>query len=126
MRAVPVVAVNPSWQLGGTFLRGAIGLRVGPLAQAGLNEALGLTVCLGRIGLGADVLEAEALAGPLKSEGFVARAVVGYDALDRRAQARIVGDRSLQEGDGDADMYVFPARSLATRTQIDVPARAGL
>ena len=102
-----------------------------------MNEALGLAIGLGRIGLGADVLEAEALAGLLESEGFIARAVVGHDALDRHAQARIVGEGSLEEGNGaspflvlhdlakgdpgsivDTDMDVFPAWPLAARTLV--------
>ena len=36
---------------------------ISPFAQAGLDEALGLAVGLGRIGPGADVLEAKTLAG---------------------------------------------------------------
>src|SRR3954469_5998683 len=38
-------------------------LSVGPFAQGGLDEALGLAVCLGRIRLGSDLLEAEIAAG---------------------------------------------------------------
>src|SRR5215831_5271000 len=128
MRAVPVVAVKPSWQFGGSFFGSVVGLRISPLAKAGLNESLGLAVGLWRIGPGADVLEAEAPTGVLEGEGFVARAVVGHDALDRHAQGRIIGNGSLEEGDGaspflilhdlaegdpvsivDADIHVFPA-----------------
>ena len=63
-------------------------------------EALGLAVGLGRIGLGADVLEAETLAGRAEGEGLVAGAVVGHDALDLDAEALVVGDSGLEEGDG--------------------------
>src|SRR5215469_17635066 len=127
MRAMPVVAVQPSWQLGRAFVRGVVGARISPLSQAGLNETLGLAIGLGRIGLGADVLEAEALAGLLEGKGFVARAVVGHDALDRHAQARIVSNGRFKESDSgslllilhdlaegdtgrvvDADMHIFP------------------
>ena len=102
-----------------------------------MNEALGLAIGLGRIGLGADVLEAEALAGFLEGKGFVARAVVGHDALDRHAQARIVSNGRFEESDGgplllilhdlaegdagrvvDADMHILPARPLTTGAQV--------
>ena len=53
-----------------------------PFAQAGLNEALSLAVGLRRIGLGADMLEAETLAGCAENNGFVARTVVGHHPLD--------------------------------------------
>ena len=105
-----------------------------------MNEAFSLAVGLGRIGLGADVLETEALAGLLESEGFVARTIVGHDTRDRDPQARIVGDGSLEEGDRaslflvlhdlaegdprrivDADVYVFPTWPLTARTQIARP-----
>src|ERR1043166_8319810 len=67
-----------------------------------------------------------------EGKGFVARAVVGHDALDGYAQARIVGNGGLEEGDGgslllilhdlaegdagciiDADMHIPFAWSLA-------------
>ena len=51
-----------------------IGTGIGPFAKRGLDEALGFAVGLWRIGLGANVLEAETLAGLLEGEGFVARA----------------------------------------------------
>ena len=102
-----------------------------------MDEAFGLAVGLGRIGLGADVLEAKAHAGFAEGKGFVAGAVVRHDTLDRYPEARIVGDSRLKEGDGtslflvlhdltegdprsvvDADMHVLPARPLATGAQI--------
>src|SRR5262249_7686010 len=105
--------------------------------ETGWNEGVGLAIGLGGVWLGADVLEAETFAGLLEGEGFVARAVVGHDTLDRHAQARIVDDCSLQEGDRaspflvlhdltegdpgsvvDADMHILPARPLATCAQV--------
>jgi hypothetical protein len=44
MGAMPVVAVKPDGQFGGAVLRGAVRPGVGPFAQAGLDEALGLAV----------------------------------------------------------------------------------
>jgi hypothetical protein len=53
-----------------------------------------------RIGLGADVLETEPPAGFGESSGSIAGTIIGHDALDRQAQARIVGDRRLEERNG--------------------------
>ena len=112
-------------------------MSIGPFAQTGLDEPFSLAIGLGGVGFGADVLEAKALAGFAEGKGFVAGAVVGHDTLDRYPEARIVGDGSLEEGDSaslflilhdltecdpgrvvDADMYVFPARPLATGAQV--------
>src|ERR1700684_4221745 len=41
---MPVVAVKPGGDLLGGMIGGWVGLGVGPFAQAGLNEALGLSV----------------------------------------------------------------------------------
>ncbi|MGY4285426.1 hypothetical protein ACVWXO_004646 [Bradyrhizobium sp. LM2.7] len=65
-----------------------------------MDEALGLAVGLGRVRLGPDVFETELLTGFGKSPGSIAGAVVGHDALDCQAQARIVGDRRLEERHG--------------------------
>src|SRR4051812_15155302 len=98
MRAVPVVAVEPSRQFGGALFGALVGAGISPFTQACLDKALGLAVGLGGVRSGADVLEAEPLAGFGKSSGSIARAVVRHDALDSHAQARIVGDRRLEEG----------------------------
>lgn len=100
MRPVPVVAVKPSRQFGGSLFLGVVGAGLGPLAQARLNEALGLAVGLRRVRLGADVLEAKPVAGLAEGKGLVARPVVGHHPLDLDAQACMVSDRSLEEGHG--------------------------
>ena len=41
---MPVVAVQPDGQFGGSVIGGWIGLGIGPLAKAGLDEALDLTI----------------------------------------------------------------------------------
>jgi hypothetical protein len=51
-----------------------------------LDEALGLAIGFGRIGLGSDVLETEPLAGSAEGARFVARSVVGHDALNADAE----------------------------------------
>jgi len=79
-----------------------IGFGIGPFTQRGLDEALGLAIGLGCIGPGADVLEAEPVAGASKGAGFVARTIVGHDPLDPDAEAGVVGERGFEEGDGAA------------------------
>ncbi len=51
-----------------------------------MDEALGLAIGFGRIGLGSDVLETEPLAGSAEGARFVARSVVGHDALNADAE----------------------------------------
>src|ERR671939_1887801 len=100
MGAVPIVLVQPEGQLGGSSGGVGIGLGVGPFAQGGLDKALGLAVCLGRRGLGPHVLEAEIAAGGAKRLRAIAGAIVGHHTGNRDAEARVVGDRGLEEGDG--------------------------
>src|SRR3954466_4765028 len=95
---MPVVSVQPDRQRSGAVIRGWVGLSVGPFAQGGLDEALGLAVCLGRIGLGPDVLETEIAAGAAEGLGAKAGAIVGHHTGNRDAEVRVVGDRRL-EGD---------------------------
>src|SRR6266849_2332651 len=54
---MPVVSMQPEGQLVGASLRVGVSLGVGPFSEGSLDEALGLTVGLWRIGFGADVLE---------------------------------------------------------------------
>src|SRR5258706_15730172 len=76
------------------------GRDVGPFSERGLDEAFGLSVGLGRIGLDPDVLDAKLLAGA--GEGFrkIAAAIVGHDTLDGDAEAPEGSDRGEEEGDG--------------------------
>src|SRR5262249_17236659 len=57
-------------------------------------------VCLGSIGLGANVPQREASASASEGERFVAGTVVGHHALDLDAEARVVGDRGREESNG--------------------------
>src|SRR5258708_18138243 len=100
MRSVPIVAMEPSRQVFGSVIGVGVCGGVGPLAQRGLDEALGFSVGLGRIGFGPDVLQAEAFAGAGEGEGFVAGAVVGHDAHDLDAEACVIGEGGLEEGRG--------------------------
>jgi hypothetical protein len=64
-----------------------------------LDEALGLTVCFGRVRLGSDVSNAKLSAGLTEGSREIARAVVGHASLDLHAEACVVS-RRLEEGDG--------------------------
>src|SRR3954469_10041489 len=96
---MPVVSGQPDRQRSGAVVRGWVSLSVGPFAQGGLDEALGLAVRLGRIRLGPDVLETEIAAGAAEGPGAKAGAIVGHHTGNRDAKARVVGDRGLEEGD---------------------------
>lgn len=130
MRTVPIVPMQPYGQFGGSVVRGRIGDGVGPFPESSLDEALGLAVGLGRIGLGPDMLEAEVSAG--LGEGFrpVAGAVVGHDAGDGDAEACIIGDRRLEEGDGaflllvGQDLAEGDARGVVNADMDELPAGA--
>src|SRR5882724_4330022 len=118
-----------------------IGLRIGPCAQAGLDEARGFAVGLGRIGLGPDVFEAESLAEPAEGNRSVAGAVVGHHSLDLDAEAFIVRQSGFEEGGGtalplvghdlgegdarvvvDSNMDELPAEPFAPRSPIALPS----
>src|SRR3974390_2604566 len=99
-------------------------MRMGPLAQ---NQAVGLAGVLGRIGLGADIIEAEAPCTRSGRRKIVARAIVRaglggriWPPWRKRQQLSILHD--LPEGDAgrvvDADMHALPARSLSTGAQM--------
>ena len=63
MWPVPIVHVGPAGQVGGPLIGCLIGSGIGPFAQGGLDEALGLAVGSGRIRLCSDVLQTERFAG---------------------------------------------------------------
>jgi hypothetical protein len=52
----------PDWEVSGALLQGAVGVGIGPFAQSSLDGVLGLAVCSGRVGLGADVAPVQDLA----------------------------------------------------------------
>src|ERR1022692_2163282 len=97
---MPVVPVDPDWELPGAVVRGRIGLRVGPFSEGGLNEALVLAVGFRRVRFGADVFEAKLPASVAEGEGPVATAVVGHDAGHGDAKAGVVGDDGFEKLDG--------------------------
>lgn len=79
MRPVPVVVVQPSWQMPSSLLGAVTAACIGPLTQARLDEALSLAVRSRCVGLDADVLQSE------PSMRAVAGAIVCHDAFEADA-----------------------------------------
>ena len=97
---MPVVTVEPSGELigamSGSMKRGGIS----PPAQGRLDEALGLAIGPGGVGTGANVLDAQLTTGPTKGQSVEAGTVVGHDPLQTHAEALVVGNGLLKEGNG--------------------------
>ena len=72
-----------------------------------MDEAFGLSDCLGHIGFCADVFDSKLFAGVAPSEGFVARSVVGHEALDLYAERRIVSDSGFEAGYGAGGFLIW-------------------
>ena len=77
----------PDRQVSGAVVRGLVNARIGPFAQGGLDEALSLSVGFGRVGFGADVLEAQCGTGCFEGMGFVAWTIVRCPAVVLRSNA---------------------------------------
>src|SRR5438067_5941392 len=106
VRPMPFVLVQPDRKFVGATVGCGIGLGVSPFPERGLDEALGLAVGFRRVGLGADVLEAEVAASVAEGEGLIAAAVVGHDADDGDAEAFVISHGRLEEGSGAVDLLV--------------------
>jgi len=102
----PVIDRQVARQPPVAFLRVLEGHRVGPLPAEGLDKALGLAVGAGRVGPGADVLEAKGAAGFGKCFGDVGRAVVAHHLTALHALAVEPGHSPAQEADGRALLLV--------------------
>ena len=117
---------------------------IGPLAQAGLDEAFGFAVGAGREGARVAVAEAGLHTVGIEGAGPVAAAVVGQHAADLDAEMLVVGEGGgekrrgtggrlvgvdLREGHAGmvihADMDVFPAGAWTGATAVVGDAVAG-
>lgn len=103
---MPIVHMGPFWQVGLALLGRPTGAGIGPFSEGGLDEPFGLAVGFGRVGLGADVLDAQVPASVTEGVGFVTTAVVGHDAGDGDAEAFIVSHGGLEEGNGTLGLLV--------------------
>jgi hypothetical protein len=96
----------PAGKMLGAVNGGGEGGSVSPLAQRGLDEALGLAVGPGSIGSGAQMLEAQFAASAGEGVATKTRTVVGHDAFEFHAEALIMGHGLLEEGDGGGPLLV--------------------
>ena len=103
---MPVILMQPDRELVGATVGCGVGLGVSPFPERGLDEALGLAVGFRRVGLGADVLDAQLLASIAKGESLVAAAVVGHDAGDGDAEAVIISHSRLEKGNGAIGLLI--------------------
>jgi hypothetical protein len=105
--------VEPQRQCGTAFLRTGIGLGVGPLAQAGLDEPFRLAVGARRVGSGALVSGAGRC--HRRPEGFAAvgGAVIGHDPLD--ADALTAEPRQCATEKPDRALLFLVRQDLAVR-----------
>ena len=127
------------------FLGVEVMANVGPLAQGGLDEALGLAVGARSVRTSEAVLDAELEAGGTKAAGAITGAVVGEQAADGDAVLGVEGDGGAQKGDGgwgllvgqhagegeagvivDGDVQSLPAGELRAATPTTVAANGDL
>src|SRR4029453_5326063 len=101
-----VVVPEPAVKGCGALGTGAVDSAVGPAAEQGADEALGLAVGLGSVGPGAQVTDAERAAGDRVDGRAVGGAVVGGQPLDLDAVALKERDRPAQEADGGGRLLV--------------------
>jgi hypothetical protein len=128
---MPVVLMEPAWQLESAGLRVAVRTAVGPFPESGLDEAFGLAVGAWSVGTSEALANAEVLAELAKMAGAIAGTVIGEHAGDGDAESRIVVHGSLQKGGSrggflvgqylregnagvvvDRDMHVLPAGAM--------------
>ena len=81
VRAMEVVVVKEEEEACGALVGMGVGVSVGPFAEGGLDEALGLAVGLWSVGPCEAVLEAEGGDGGAHGVSAVAGAIVGVEAL---------------------------------------------
>src|ERR1035437_5891303 len=99
MGAVEVVVMQPVFELFFSFSRVLIASRVGPLAQGGLDETLGLAVGARRVGARKSLFEMEFVHELVIEPVAIAGAVIAVDAANGDAEAAEVGAGHEEETD---------------------------
>src|SRR4029453_13258172 len=97
MRAVPVIAMQPFWQIGGSFARMAISSSIGPFAQCGLNEPLGFAIGAWRVKPGEDMPQAPTATDRCKRQRAKHPGVVRHDATYPYAEVRVIARGVIEE-----------------------------
>src|SRR5258706_5213450 len=106
MWPMPIVSVQPLGQMSGSIVRCQVGPSVGPFAQRGLDEALGLAIGFWRVGFGAQVLDFEQAQCLGVTTGSEADAVVGHDALNLNAMGPEEAQRVKEKAQAGATFLV--------------------
>src|SRR2546423_1638249 len=101
-----VVVPEPAVKGCGALCAGGVDRAVGPAAEHGADEALGLAVGLWATRSGAQVADAERAAGDRVQGGDIGRAVVSHDALDDDAVALEELQRSPEKADRGRGLLV--------------------
>src|SRR5580700_3600542 len=143
MWAVEVVVVEPRVELLVAFQRGLIGPGVRPFSDGGLDEAFCLSIGAGSVGSGEAVFDTSRLDDLPEAPVAIAGAIVGEDALDGEAEARVEGSCHEEEeksgavlligqdgGEADpavvVDVQVLVACASGLARSVSVDAVAGL
>jgi hypothetical protein len=87
MAALPIVVVQPGRQRLSAVARAGVGAAIRPLAQEGLDEALGLAICPRGVGARAEMAHPDTATETGEAGGDIAGAIVGQDAPDADAVA---------------------------------------
>jgi hypothetical protein len=98
---------EPAGECAASFVAVAVDRAVGPASEEGADEAVRFAVGARPVGLGAEVLDPERLAGERVDRGAVGGAVACHQLLDSHAEAGEVRERAAQEADrGDRLLVV--------------------
>jgi len=144
MGAVEVVVVQPEVKVKLAFEGVGVSASVGPFAQRGLDEALGLAIGARSVRPGEAMLDMLLGESFLKAGLAIAGAVIGEHAADGDGEAGVIGPGHEEEqnrgavglvrhqgGEADAgvivdgDVQVFPAGPARFLSSASVPAMAG-
>src|SRR5271154_5565464 len=130
MGTVPVIAMQPDWQLVTSLVGVFVGDGVSPFAQRCLDEAFSFSIGFRGVGSCEDVAQAEGFAGLSKGLRAIASAIVGHDAFDPYAEAGVIGQGGLEEGDGAflflvwQDLGIGDARGVVDGDMDELPSDA--
>src|SRR5260370_4340496 len=94
-----IVRVEPGRQRRAALLRGCVRPGIGPLAQAGLDDPLGLAVGARRVRPGAFGCEAGGRNRRWEGLAEIGRTVVGHDPFDGHALPSKPAERALEKAD---------------------------
>src|SRR5207247_2392346 len=125
-----IIMLQPARQHPGAIGGGVVGPRIGPLAQQGLDEALGLAVGAGGVGARALMGEPQGAAGGAKAAGAIARSIVREETAHAPPARADPGEGPPHEAPGGVAVFVGQqldighARPVVHRHMDTLPAGA--